>query len=158
MKGIDLMPAFTIQRDDASGPFLDGTRRGEFLLVHDTRTGQILAPQFDTSIEPDRYVRISAAGTGTVVSWSVVHTRGSDGVLSRLPVGIVELDEGPWWWTALPDADPDADLFGVRVHVAYEVLGADDNAEVLPYFRVACKSDRAVPQFKIVVERQIGHE
>lgn len=126
------MPAFAIQRDAATAEFLDGTKRGEFLIVKDTWTGEMLAPQFDVSVDPQRYVRVPAAGTGTVVSWSVVHQRGG----GRLPVGIVELDEGPWWWTSFPDADVDADLFGVRVTVAYEVLGDGDTAEAIPYFRV----------------------
>jgi uncharacterized protein len=131
------VPAFAITRDDATAAFLDGTRRGEFLLVRDTRTGQILPPQFDISADPDRYTRVPAAGTGTIVSWAVVHQRGADGSVTRLPVGIVELDEGPWWWTSLPAADPDADLFGARVQVAYETLGEGDSAEAIPYFRLA---------------------
>jgi hypothetical protein len=126
------MPAFAIQRDPETAAFLDGTKRGEFLLVKDTHTGELLSPQFDTSIEPDRYVRVRAAGTGTIISWSVVHQRPA----GRLPVGIVELDEGPWWWTSFPEADPDADLFGVRVTAAYKLLGEGDSAEAIPYFRV----------------------
>lgn len=130
------MPAFAIERDESTAAFLDGTKRGQFLLVRDTRTGEILAPQFDVTSEPDRYVRVPAAGTGTIVSWSVVHRRGPDGSADRLPVGIVELDEGPWWWTSFPGADADADLFGRRVKVAFELLGEGDNAEAIPYFQV----------------------
>jgi uncharacterized protein len=130
------MPIFPIQRDAESEEFLAGTKRGEFLLVRDSKTGEILSPKFDVSIEPDRYTRFPAAGTGTVVSWSVVHQRGPDGSVHRLPVGIVELDEGPWWWTSFPQADPDADLFGARVEVAYEQLGEGEDAEAVPYFKV----------------------
>ena len=130
------MPAFAIQRDDATAAFLDGTKRGEFLLVQDVATGAFLSPQADTSADPDRYVRVRAAGTGTIVSWAVVHQRGADGSVSRLPVGIVQLDEGPWWWTSFPAANPDADLFGARVHVAFETLGEGDAAEAIPYFRL----------------------
>jgi uncharacterized protein len=129
------MPAFPIQRDEATATFLDGTKRGEFLLVRDTVTGAFLPPQFDDSADPERYVRVAAAGTGTVVSWSVVHQRRSDGSVARLPVGIVELDEGVWWWTSVPAADPDADLAGTRVQVAFETLGDGDAAEAIPYFR-----------------------
>ena len=131
------MPIFPIERDAASAEFLDGARRGEFLLVRDTQTGEILPPQFDVSVEPERYTQVPAAGTGTVVSWSVVHQRGFDGAVHRLPVGIVELDEGPWWWTSFPGADPDADLYGVRVKVAFELLGDGESAEAIPYFAVA---------------------
>lgn len=128
------MPIFPVQRDAASAEFFDAAKRGEFPLVRDTVTGEILSPQFDVSVDPGRYTYVAAAGTGTVISWSVVHQRGGDGVIHRLPVGIVELDEGPWWWTSLPEADPDADLFGVRVRVAFQVLG--DDGEAIPYFTV----------------------
>jgi uncharacterized protein len=130
------MPAFPIQRDDATAAFLDGTKRGEFLLVRDTVTGAMLPPQFDESADPRRYVRVPAAGTGTIVSWAVVHQHGVDGSVTRLPVGIVELDEGPWWWTSFPAADPDADLAAARVQVAFETLGDGDAAEAIPYFRL----------------------
>lgn len=119
-----------VRRDAATAAFFDGTAQGEFLLVRDNRTGALLGPQFDTSVDPERYVRVPAAGTGTVVSWAVVHQREADGSTSRLPVGIVELDEGPWWWTAIDGVDPDEDLLGRRVRVAFEQSGD----EKVPYF------------------------
>ena len=131
------MPRFPIARDAETAEFLDGTAREEFLLVKDTATGDVLGPQFDPSIDPDRYVRIPAAGTGTIVSWSVVHQRGRDGSTSRTPVGIVELDEGPWWWTSFPDADPDEMKSGLRARVAFERLGEGESAETIPYFTLS---------------------
>jgi uncharacterized OB-fold protein len=125
------MPRFAVQRDQATAEFFDGTARGEFLVVKDTRTGEVLAPQFDTTADPERYVRVPAAGTGTVVSWAVVHQRKPDGSASRVPVGIVELDEGPWWWTSIAGVDPDDDLLGRRVRVAFERVG---DGEAIPYF------------------------
>jgi hypothetical protein len=124
------MPRFAVRRDAETAAFFDGTARGEFLIVKDTLTGAVLEPRFDVSADPDRYVRVPAAGTGTVVSWAVVHERGADGATSRVPVGIVRLDEGPWWWTSLDGFDPDDDLMGRRVRVAYETLGD----EAVPYF------------------------
>src|ERR1700745_3666830 len=117
------MPRFAVRRDDATAEFFDGTARGQFLLVKDTRTGEVLTPQFDTTVDPERYVSTSAAGTGTVVSWAVVHQREADGSTSRLPVAIVELDEGPWWWTSVTGADADEALLGRRVQVAFETGG-----------------------------------
>ncbi len=133
------MPRFAIQRDDATAEFFDGTARGQFLLVKDTQTGEVLAPQFDATIDPERYVRTAAAGTGTVVSWAVVHQREADGSTSRLPVAIVELDEGPWWWTSVSGADPDADLLGQRVQVAFEKVG---DGEAIPYFTLTEETGR----------------
>ena len=125
------MPRFAVQRDEATAEFFDGTARGEFLVVKDTRTGDVLAPQFDTTADPERYVRVPAAGTGAVVSWAVVYQREPDGSTSRVPVGIVELDEGPWWWTSIAGVDPDDDLLGRRVRVAFEKAG---DGEAIPYF------------------------
>jgi uncharacterized protein len=127
------MPSFAVRRDQATAEFFDGTARGEFLLVQDTQTGEVLAPQFDTTVDPERYVRVPATGTGTVVSWVVVHERTADGSDGRCPVGIVELDEGPWWWTSITGADPGEDLFGRRVRVAFEKVGDE---ETIPYFTV----------------------
>ncbi len=133
------MPSFAVHRDQATAAFFDGTARGEFLLVKDTQTGEMLAPQFDPSVDPARYVRVPAAGTGTVVSWAVVHERSADGATSRRPVGIVELDEGPWWWTSISGAGPGEDLSGRRVRVAFEQVG---DGETIPYFTVTEETNR----------------
>ncbi len=133
------MPSFAVRRDEATAEFFDGTARGEFLLVKDTQTGEVLAPQFDPAVDPERYVRVPAAGTGTVVSWVVVHERAADGSVSRRPVGIIELDEGPWWWTSITGADPGEDLFGRRVRVAFEQAG---DGETSPYFTVIEETNR----------------
>jgi hypothetical protein len=45
-------------------------------------------------------------------------------------VGVVELDEGPWWWTSIEGVDPDDDLMGRRVEVAFRLAGE----ETVPYF------------------------
>jgi uncharacterized OB-fold protein len=126
------MPSFPVHRDDASAAFFDGTARGEFLLVLDTATGAHHEPAFDVTVDPQRYTRVPASGGATVVSWSVVHQRGPDGQPTRTTVGIVELDEGPWWWTEIAGADPDADLIGTRVRIDYERVG---DGEVQPFFR-----------------------
>jgi uncharacterized OB-fold protein len=133
------MPRYAVRRDQATVEFFDGTARGDFLLVKDTRTGEVLAPQFDTTVDPERYVRVPAAGTGTVVSWAVVHERGADGSADRVPVGIVELDEGPWWWTSITGVDPGDDLLGRRVRVAFEKVG---DGETIPYFTAIERTGR----------------
>jgi uncharacterized OB-fold protein len=132
------MPRFAVRRDGATAEFFDGTARGEFLLVQDTRTGGVLAPQFDATVDQERYLRVQAAGTGTVVSWAVVHQREADGSTSRIPVAVVELDEGPWWWTSITGADPDEELLGRRVRVAFETVG---DGEAIPYFTVIEAAD-----------------
>jgi len=129
------MPLFPVRRDAASAAFFDGTRAGDFLVVRDTTTGEILSPRADASLDPDRYERVRASGFGQVVSWSVVHGRDADGP-TRTVVGIVQLDEGPWWWAEL-SADPDAALLGARVRVEYMPSGPGERDEVVPVFAVA---------------------
>ncbi len=128
------MPAFAVSPDATSETFFEGAARGEFLIVQDTRTGGYHEPQFDIAADPERYRYVRAAGTGTIVSWAVVHERTAEGDTVRRPVGIVELDEGPWWWTEIVGADPDADLVGRRVRVAFQTF---DGGSAIPYFELA---------------------
>src|ERR1700722_21009443 len=98
------MPSFAVQRDQATAEFFDGTARGEFVLVQDTRTGEVLGPQFVPAVDPERYVRVAAAGTGTVVSWVVVHERAAEGGNNRPRRGAVRVARGPRGGGALPGA------------------------------------------------------
>ncbi|QNA91848.1 MULTISPECIES: Zn-ribbon domain-containing OB-fold protein [unclassified Microbacterium] len=126
-----LMP---LRRDEATAFFLDGTARGEFLLIEDLQTGELLDPRTDTAHDRARFGTVAASGGARVVSWSVPHTRRPDGSVHRSVVGIVELDEGPWWWTELRGFDPDDDLEGARVRVGFEPSGSGPDDEVLPFF------------------------
>ncbi len=104
------MPIVAVRRDHQSAAFLDGTAAGKFLIVRDKKTGEYLDPKTDVALNPDRYEYVPAKGTGKIVSWAIVHGKGADGAVARSAVGIVELDEGPWWWTEFQGVDLDADL------------------------------------------------
>lgn len=125
------MPKFPVAADAGSSAFLDAAARGEFLIVRDTATGTYHEPQFDMTQDPERYTYVAASGSGTVISFAIVHERTPDGI-ERRPVGIVELDEGPWWWTEFVGADPEADLVGIRVHVAFAPF---EDGSAVPYFQ-----------------------
>ncbi len=128
------MALVPVARDHASAEFFDGTRIGELRLPRRRDTGEYLSPH--TPIAPgDDVEQVAACGTGRVVTWSAVHHKLPDGGAFRLVVGIVELDEGPWWWTRLAEVDPDADLSDLRVQVAFEPSGPEPEHEVIPYFR-----------------------
>lgn len=128
------MALVPVARDQASAVFFDGTRVGELRLPRRRDTGEHLSPHTPIAADDD-VEQVAASGTGRVVSWTVVHHKLPDGGSFRLVVGIVELDEGPWWWTRLDDVDPDADLTGLRVQVAFEPSGPEPEHEVVPYFR-----------------------
>ncbi len=60
--------------------------------------------------------QVAAEGVGHVVSYVVQHSKpDSAGTTYRLVVAIVELDEGPWWWTQLAGVEPDEVRVGDRV-------------------------------------------
>jgi hypothetical protein len=128
-----------VARDATTAAFFDGTRRGVFVLRRRRSTGEYLDPGTvpDQSDEAD--LEYAPAGGGArVVSWSTLRrTDGDTGELVRTVVGIVELDEGPWWWTQLVDVDPDGDLADLRVQIDFEASGPGPKHEVVPVFRPA---------------------
>jgi uncharacterized OB-fold protein len=138
------MPLFPVRRDQQSDRFFDGTASGLFLLIRDRTSGDFHAPGLDTSVDPSRWEYVPASGAARVVSWSVVHQRGADSQITRTVVGIVEFDEGPWWWTELTDADPTADLLGAEVTLDFVRVGKEKRDEMQPIFRVRTESHRGI--------------
>jgi uncharacterized OB-fold protein len=126
-----------IRRDAATAEFFDGTAVGEFRLKRSRTTGEILAPQCLTDAAGSVDLEwITARGTGHVVSWAVSHGKPVDGVQTpSAVVGIVELDEGPWWWCELLDADPESMRAGLPVTAAF--VRPEGSEETVPVFRVA---------------------
>jgi uncharacterized protein len=126
-----------VTRDAETAEFLDGTAAGQFLLRRSRVTGEFLAPQVYTdSIGSTDLEWAPAAGTGRVVTWAVHRGKPVDGVQPVESVlCIVELDEGPWWWTELLDAAIDQLREGLRVHVDF--VRPEGSQEVLPVFRVS---------------------
>ncbi|MEV1176199.1 OB-fold domain-containing protein [Nonomuraea sp. NPDC049784] len=126
------MPVGIVHRDAATAEFFDGTARGELLIRRCDQCGAFAAPQARTcpgcaSPEPSW---TPAAGTGLVVSWSVVHTKGAPPIV----VAIVELDEGPWLQAQITGAAPEDVYGGMPVRVAFE---RPEGGEAIPVFRPA---------------------
>ena len=128
------MAIMPVRRDAATATFFDGTARGEFLLIRDTLTGELLDPRTDTAFDRDRFEHVAASGNGTVASWSVPHTRLPDGTTQQSVVGIVQLVEGPWWWTEIRGFTADESLDGAPVVARFERSGDGEHDEVIPYF------------------------
>jgi uncharacterized OB-fold protein len=124
-------------RDSATADFFDATRRGVFLLGRRPGTGEYLDPAMVPAQPEEADLEYAAAGGGArVVSWATLHSRNGDpSEPVRTVVGIVELDEGPWWWSQLVGVDPDGDLTGLRVQVEFVASGPDPHHEVVPVFR-----------------------
>lgn len=89
-----------VKRDERSSDFFDAAARGAFLLRHCPTCDSSAAPEArccatcgGTDLEAQ-----DAAGTGTLVSWTVLHRPPHPGFEGHMPlaIGIVELSEGPW--------------------------------------------------------------
>ncbi|MEV5409885.1 Zn-ribbon domain-containing OB-fold protein [Thermopolyspora sp. NPDC052614] len=126
------MPVGIVRRDAATAEFFDGTARGELLIRRCEECGGTSAPQTRTCphCASPALSWTPATGTGTVESWSVVHTKG----LPPFTVAIVELDEGPWLQAQITGVEPGQVRAGMRVRVAYE---RPDEGESVPVFRPA---------------------
>lgn len=131
------MAATAVRRDGATAEFFDGTARGEFLLRMCADCGELAEPYVlrCPSCESDQLGWTPAAGGATVVSWSVVHHRASDGEARRpTVVAIGQLDESPFWWAEVLDADPDEMSAGQRLHIVFEHV---PDHETIPAYRLA---------------------
>jgi uncharacterized protein len=97
-----------IIRDEASAPFFDAAQAGRLLIRRCGACGHWVAPYLRTgatldrcpACTADRLQWAEATGRGTLITWTVVH-RGEDAA----PVGVVELEEGPWLTARLDGGD-----------------------------------------------------
>jgi len=126
-----------VVRDSATAEFFDATAAGKFLLRR-CPAGHFSEPpaaqcttcaSTSLSFEP-------AGGGATLVSWAVAWGKpAGDGEPSRTVLVIAELDEGPWWWSQLVDADPANLAVGQRLRI--EFRRADAEHETVPVFALA---------------------
>ncbi|MFG1688692.1 Zn-ribbon domain-containing OB-fold protein [Nonomuraea sp. NPDC049269] len=126
------MPVGTVHRDAATAEFFDGTARGELLIRRCEECRGPAAPQARTCPHcgSPALSWAPAAGTGQVVSWSVVHAKGAPPTV----VAIVELDEEPWIQVQINGVAPEEVHGGMRVRVAFE---RPEGGEAIPVFRPA---------------------
>lgn len=126
------MTVAAVRKDDDTAAFLDGTATGEFRIKR-CPEGHSAEPSAGVCgrCGASELVWCAATGGARLISWTVTHAR-ADG--SNTVLAIVELDEGPWWWTQLADADPDTLVANLRVRVDFQ--RADAEHEAVPVFRV----------------------
>lgn len=127
-----------VARDERTADFLDGTAAGQFLLRKCDACQSLSPPQARQCGRCGGAVLSwqPAAGGASVVSWAVTHTRpGPDGATRTAVIVIAELDEGPWWWSQVVDAAPDAVQQGTRLRIDF--ARASEDSECIPVFRLA---------------------
>lgn len=128
-----------VVRDAATAAFFDGAARGVFLLRRAVVSGEIVAPSAEQDSTGGTELEwVEASGLGRVVSWAFVPQRGtgSDTPL-EITIGVVELDEGPWWWTQLVGVDRDVAAEGLRVRAVFVKSGPSVPDEYVPVFMPA---------------------
>jgi uncharacterized OB-fold protein len=123
-----------VLRDEQTAEFFDGAAAGQFLLrcCPEGHFSEPAAAQC-TTCGSTSLAWAPAAGGASLVSWAVTWGRARDGQPPRRTLLVIaEFDEGPWWWTQLEDADPEALTVGLRLTVAFR--RADGEHEVVPVF------------------------
>jgi len=122
--------------DNESQPFWDAAREGRLLIKHCDACGQyyFYPRDFCPRCWSDRTTWVEAAGTGTVYTYSVVHSNDLPPFPSRVPyvAAIVELDEGPRLMTNVVDCDPSTVEVGMPVEVTFR---RETDEITLPVFR-----------------------
>ena len=102
-----------MQRDSKSAEFFEAAKRDE-LVIKRCRCGRALAPETAvcTSCGRNDLGWETAAGTGELVTWTVVHKPPNAAFADLVPytVGIVELTEGPWLYARIDHENPLAGL------------------------------------------------
>jgi uncharacterized protein len=124
-----------VLRSDDTASFLDGTGRSVFLLNRCVVCRAANDPQalLCRSCGSDQLVPLQATGDGHLITWATVHVRPRDGVHEEpTTIGIVQLDEGIWWWSQLLDADVAALTAGTRVTIEFRRAGPSE--EAIPVF------------------------
>lgn len=137
------MPAIPVTRDAASATFFDGTARGELLLRQCEVCDRLNAPRTETcpSCSSIHLGWTPARGTGTLVSWTVVHGRAPEGGQPpRIVAGLVELTEGPWLHARIVDIAPEDATAGLPLAVDFHRSG---DGEAVPVFHPVAKTGDA---------------
>ena len=132
------VPTFRIERNTVSAPFFDAAREGRLLIRKCPACGHLYPPHQQRCTDGSVLVWRPASGRGALVTWAVDHapllSQELADVAGHSTIGIVELAEGPWMYTALPGVSPDRLTEGMPMQVTFLEL---DGGEPIPVFAAA---------------------
>ncbi|HEX4017194.1 MAG TPA: OB-fold domain-containing protein [Frankiaceae bacterium] len=122
-------------RSDETAEFLDAAARGEF-LVRRCERGHVSEPAAVccTTCGSADVSWIAASGRARLISWAVTHGVTPSGEATANVLAIGELEEGPWWWSCIPGADPAELTVDAPLQISFERPG--NTEESLPVFRL----------------------
>lgn len=122
-----------MHRDAKSADFFGAAADGQLLIKRCDDCAWALAPEAAVcqACAGTALQWAPAAGTGTLVTWTTVHTAPNRAYADCVPyvVGVVELPEGPWLYGRV---EADTLTAGLAVTVAFV---HDEDGESYPIFR-----------------------
>ncbi len=131
-------PRFDLpQPDEAEQPFWDACKEGRLVLKRCANGHVFHYPRpFCPTCWTEDVEWIEASGTGTLYTYSVVHTNDLPPWPSRVPyvAAVVELTEGPKIMTNVVDVDFDALEVGMPLQVVFHETSEEFT---IPVFRPA---------------------
>ncbi|KQU38384.1 MULTISPECIES: Zn-ribbon domain-containing OB-fold protein [unclassified Rhodococcus (in: high G+C Gram-positive bacteria)] len=126
---------YTVERNAASAPFFDAARSGTLLIRVCQTCDHFYAPHVRRCRDGSELEWRAARGTATLVTWAVDHSPAISTELSSSNggppvIGIVELSEGPWMYTALPGVRAASLSDGMDMHLEFLTLGTGEPVPV----------------------------
>jgi uncharacterized OB-fold protein len=115
-----------VARNDGTAEFFDATARGAFPLRRCT-FGHLSRPQVRlcSVCGSTNLGWQDASGRAALKSWAVI-----PGDPPVVPI-VAEFEEGPWWWSALVDADLDRLADGLPLRIEFV---RPEGSEAVPVF------------------------
>ena len=109
-----------MQRDGKSAEFFAAAEREELVIKGCNNCAQSLPPESAVCSRCGRTALswLPAAGTATLISWTVVHRAPNGAYIELVPytVGIIELTEGPWLYGRI---ETDAPVAGMALKASF---------------------------------------
>jgi uncharacterized protein len=103
-----------MRRDAKSAEFFDTARKNQLVIKQCDHCALALPPEAAvcTACGQTSLAWTLASGTGTLVTWTVVHKAPNVAYTDLVPytVGVVELVEGPWIYGRIDAATPTAGM------------------------------------------------
>jgi uncharacterized protein len=120
--------------DELDDPFWAACRQHVFLVHQCTACGRAYWPASTCLDHGSASMEWQpASGRGEVFTYTIVHHAYDRSLADRLPyaVGVVKLDEGPFFHSDIVGCVPSAVQVGMRVHVTFETV---DDETTIPHF------------------------
>ncbi len=116
-----------------SQPFWDATKEGKFLIQRCTSCKEYTwTPQMACRYcLTETLVWSEASGVGSIYTFVIIHKAAIPAFSAPYVLAVVDLAEGPQFFTCLTEVDPSEVVIGMPVEVAFVDVGP----LALPYFR-----------------------